>query len=96
MSRLSNINSCILRGKFDFGVRSATGKWSSTQEAYRLNALRMDNVSNVESDYGFSVVETKNKVPGNGKALQLRFESSDGKDFELLGWGVPFEAPTRE
>lgn len=96
MSRLSDFNSCILKGKFDFAVTQATGQWSTEQEAYRLNALRMDNVSGVEADYGFSVVETKNKVRGRGKALVIRFESSPGKDFELLGWGVPFEAETRE
>ena len=96
MSRLSDINSCILKGKFDFAVTNATGHWTSQQEAYRLNALRMDNVNSVEGAYGFSVLETKNKVRGRGKALVLRFESSPGKDFELLGWGVPFEAETRE
>lgn len=96
MSRLSEINSLILKGKFDFAVREATGKWSTEQEVYRLNALRMDNVNNVEADYGYEVVEKKTKVRGSGKALILRFESTTGKDFELLGWGVPFEAKTRE
>lgn len=96
MSRLSDINSCILKGKFDFGINPATGKWSTEQEVYRLNALRMDNVSSVEANYGYEVIETKNKVRGNGKSLILRFESSEGKDFQLLGWGLPFAANTTE
>lgn len=96
MSRLSETNSCLLKGKFDFGWTSGSGKWSTQQEVYRLNALRMDNASNVEANYGFAVVETKNKVRGSGKALILRFESSEGKDFELLGWAIPVQANTRE
>lgn len=96
MSRLSDLNSCLLKGKFDFGINTNTGKWSTQQQVWRLNALRMDNVSSVEADYGYSVIETKSKVRGNGKAMVLRFESEEGKDFELLGWGVPFEATTRE
>lgn len=96
MGRKSEINSCIIKGKFDYAVTDATGKWSTKEEAYILNALRMDNVSSVEADYGYEVIETKHKVRGNGKTLILRFESTDGKDFELLGWGLPFEATTRE
>lgn len=96
MSRLSDTNSCYLLGKFDFGIASATGKWSTQQQVWKYNALRMDNAASIESDYGYSVIETKTKVRGNGKALVLRFESEEDKDFELLGWGVPFEATTRE
>lgn len=96
MSKISAINSCKLKGKFDFSITAAAGKWSIEQEAYRLNTLRMANVSDVEADYGFEVIETKSKVRGNGKALILRWESSPSKDFELLGWGLPFEATTRE
>lgn len=94
MAKLSDINSCTLKAKFDFAITDATGKWSTQQQAYKLNALRMANVSQVEANYGYEVVETKHKVRGNGKALIIRFESEDGKDFELLGWGVPFEAET--
>lgn len=96
MARLSDTNSCILTGKFDFSVRETAGKWASPQEIFKLNALRMDNAGGVESRYGYSVVETKSKVRGSGKALVLRFESTDGKDFEILGWAIPVEATTKE
>lgn len=35
---------------------------------------------------GYPVSVSKNKVSGKGKALQLRFTSESGKDFNLLGW----------
>lgn len=96
MSVVSSKYSCNLTGKFDFGHIASSDKWSTSQEVYRLNSLRMSNVSNLEDDYPFEVIETKSKVRGNGKSLILRWESSPGKDFELLGWGLPFEATTRE
>jgi hypothetical protein len=92
----SATNSCILRGKFDFAVNSNTGLWTTNAEVWLYETKRLARANNVEADYGYSVIETRNKVRGRGKALVLRFESSDGKDFELLGWGVPFEAETRE
>lgn len=96
MSRLSELNSCILKGKFDFSISTTTGKWSTEQEVYRLNALRMDNANNIEAAYGYSVIEKKTKVHGRGKALILRFESTEGKDFELLGWAIPVTGQGKE
>lgn len=86
--------SCKLTGKFDFSSNSTSNKETSAQEVYRLNTLRYTNASSDESLYPFEVIETKSKVRGNGKALVLRWESSTGKDFELLGWSLPFEITT--
>jgi hypothetical protein len=84
-----------MQGKFDFRTTSGTGKWSTQQETYRLNALRLSNAGS-EDAYPFEVLETKLKVRGRGKALILRWESSTGKDFELLGWSIPIEVETQE
>lgn len=94
MSVLSDSNSCKMTAKFDFGMPNK-GKHGPKQEVYRLNSLRMANAGNDEDDYGFYVVETKNKVRGHGKALVLRFESSPGKDFELLGWSTNISGNTQ-
>lgn len=85
--------SCKLTGKFDFSNAATSNKESAAQEVYRLNTLRNTNSSG-EDDYPFEVVETKSKVRGNGKSLVLRWESTSGKDFELLGWATPFEITT--
>lgn len=84
-----------MKAKWDFASSSSTGKHTEGREIYRLNSLRMNNASDVEEDYGFAVVETKNKVRGNGKALVLRFESTTGKDFELLGWAMDITGVTQ-
>lgn len=96
MARTSATNSCQMTGKFDFGDLSSSDKWTTAQEIYKLNALRMENVGNDESLYPFDVIEVKSKLRGSGKALVLRFESTDGKDMELLGWAVAVQSTTRE
>lgn len=88
MSQTSEVNSCLMTAKWDFAVGSGTGKHTEAREVYRLNSLRWANAGENEDNYEFSVIETKNKVRGHGKTLVLRFESSPGKDFELLGWGL--------
>ncbi len=50
--------------------------------------------SGTDFDNGFPVTITKNKVRGQGKALRLRFESEEGKDFDLLGWAINFSGAT--
>ena len=50
--------------------------------------------SGTDFDSGFPVTLSKNKVRGVGKALRLRFESEEGKDFDLLGWAIVFTGGT--
>lgn len=94
MAVTSSTYSCQLTTKFDFGNTSGSGHWSGPQETYKLNTLRYTNAGSDETAYPFDVVETKSKVRGKGRALVMRWESSTGKDFELLGWAVPFEMTT--
>lgn len=93
MAVTSQIYSCKLIGKFDFSNALSSNKETPSQEVYKLPTLRHTNAGS-EDDYPFEVIETKSKVRGNGKALVLRWESTTGKDFELLGWALPFEMTT--
>lgn len=54
---------------------SASNKFSRQFQAYRYRD-------------GYLVAISKNKVRGKGRTLQIRFESEEGKDFQLLGWGI--------
>jgi hypothetical protein len=51
-------------------------------------------VGGVEASYPYSVVDTRVKVPGTGKVVVYRYESTPGKDFELIGRVTPFTAET--
>jgi hypothetical protein len=88
----SNIYSCLLTVKFDFAIDNSTGKFSTPQEAYKLSTLRLKGGS--EDDYKYKVVDTRLRVRGTGRVVVTRYESSPGKDFELIGRVTPFTFET--
>ena len=88
----SDIYSCLLTAKFDFATSNGTGKFSTPQEAYKLSTLRLKGGS--EDDYNYKVVDTRLRVRGSGRVVVLRYESSPGKDFELIGRITPFTFET--
>lgn len=80
--------SCRVQARWDFSDSSISGKWGTAQQVYRLNRPFVLSDTPGPIDYGFDVVTTKTRLPGRGKALSLRFESEDGKDFYLYGWAL--------
>jgi hypothetical protein len=60
---------------------------SVAQQAYRFKTMPI--VGDLNSwVYPTSVISTKLKLRGKGRSARLRFESEQGKDFILLGYGV--------
>jgi hypothetical protein len=78
-------SSMLVSSYWDF--RTSTS--SAAQQAYRLKYVPVVNTSNLaEWDYPEEVVSTRLKLRGYGRSMRLRFESEQGKDFILLGYGV--------
>lgn len=78
---------CQLRAQWDYDNSSANGRYAPYQQAYRFR--RMFVPTAVEPfNSGQSVISTRNKVLGRGKALSLRFEQEANKDFQLLGYTI--------
>ena len=68
---------------WDFKSKSST----NPQQAYRLKKLPVINESNLnEFEYPKDVIQTRLKLRGKGKTIRFRFESEEGKDFQLLGY----------
>jgi hypothetical protein len=88
-------SSCNMRGKWDWTSTSTANRWSESQQVYRLRVPYIAGSAGNVFDYSYDVVETKNKVRGKGKSLHLRFESEEGKDFQLLGWAVEYTAEVK-
>jgi|15BtaG_2_1085339.scaffolds.fasta_scaffold03546_4 hypothetical protein len=62
---------------------------SAAQEAYRLKYTPVVDPSDLtEWDYPDNIVTSRLKCRGSGRNMRLRFESTTGKDFVLLGFGV--------
>lgn len=85
-------SSCMYRVQWDFANTIISNRWSPLREAYRYKKpLLVEDLSDTY-DNGFSVLYTKNKLRGKGKAFSLYFETSAGKDCHLLGWSLTVNA----
>jgi hypothetical protein len=80
--------SCYVQAKWDWSDNGVSGKWGAKQQAYRLLKPILLPSSPGPIDYGFDVISNKTRIPGRGKALSIRFESEEGKDFYLYGWAL--------
>lgn len=91
---LDNPSGCLLQYKWNWSDSEASKKWSTQRQIYRLKQF-VPADENDPFDYGFEVVETRNKIRGSGKSLKLRFESEDGKDMQIEGWAIEYSAGGR-
>ena len=65
--------------------------FNTAQQAYRLKFPVIVDPGNITNfNYPEDVITTRLKVRGHGRSLRLRYESEQGKDFILLGWGLIF------
>ena len=87
-------SSCILQSRWDFSDSATSGKWGPETQVYRLNRTILLPVAGEPLDYGHSVVTTKSRLTGRGKALSLKFISEDGKNMHILGWAIKYTAGT--
>lgn len=89
-------SSCYLTTKWDWSNSTHSNRWSTRIQAYRLGRVPFVNPSSLAINTGFRVVTTRNKIRGNGRALQFRFECDEaGRDFDLLGWQVFYTGNTQ-
>lgn len=86
---------CILTSKWEWTDTGTANRWSDPQQVYRFRAPFIAGASLDPFDYDYTVVSTRSKVRGKGKAVNFRFESEEGKDFQLLGWAVEYTAGTK-
>lgn len=85
-------SSCLVQSQWNWANSVASGKWGSQFQAYRLLRNYIPTGTEDTFDYGESVIVTKNKLRGSGKCLSLKFNSEQGKDIKILGWGVTANA----
>jgi hypothetical protein len=88
----TNESSCLISAWWDYVDDASLPKANDTFEAYKYNRLYIPSGPADTFDYGQTVLTTKNRLTGRGRALSLRFETSAGKDCKLLGWSLGFGA----
>lgn len=63
--------------------------FSTSQEVYRLKyPVFPDNTNLNDFDYPEDVITSRVKIRGHGRSMRIKYESTQGKDFLLLGWGM--------
>ena len=78
---------CQMRAKWDWNNSTANGRWSPPQQAYRFRRTFIPTIAE-PFDSGESVITTKNKMLGRGKALSIRFEQEAQKDMQIMGYTI--------
>lgn len=81
-------SSCLVQARWDFSNHSNSGKYGTQFQAYRLKRNYIPSGEGDPFDYGHSVITTKSKLRGKGRALSLRIDTAPGKDCYILGWGL--------
>ena len=63
--------------------------FGTAQQVYRLKyPLFPDNNNLSDFNYPDDVITSRVKIRGHGRSMRLKYESEQGKDFLLLGWGL--------
>lgn len=82
------VYSCKMRAMWDFSETSTSNRWGSSAEMYRARYTNIDTDTWVVAP-DFSVVASKNRVRGHGRAVKYRIECSDAAtNFNILGWST--------
>jgi len=82
-------SACLVQSQWDFSNHSNSGKFGSQIQAYKLH--KHFGVEEGVFNYGKSVVTTKNRLRGSGRAFSMRVDTEAGKDLHLYGWALHIE-----
>ncbi len=63
--------------------------FGTSQQVYRLKFPVIPNQDDLtDFDYPEDVITSRVKILGHGRSMRIKYESEQGKDFLLLGWGM--------
>lgn len=83
-----------MTGKWAWTLSTDAGRWTRSQQAIRANRQRLPLGGRLTDNHG--VLRTRLKVRGKGDCLVVRYESETGKDFQLLGFAIPYSVETAD
>lgn len=83
-----NQSGCRVRYQWSFANKSVSKKFSPLFQVYRYVKPFFPVNPGDAFDNGFSILTTKNKIRGTGRAFQMYFETQPGKDCQIVGWSI--------
>lgn len=78
-----------LSTQWDWHTSANSGRWSEPQQVYKFDRGYAPVDVNDTFDTGDRVIVNRARLMGEGRALSLKFESSDNKDMRLIGYTLP-------
>lgn len=88
---MNHQSSCYLMAKWDWSNSPVSNKWSNKRQVYKYDRMPVVDESNLAVDNGYAIITATEKVRGNGRSIQFRFECDEAnRDFHILGWAVQF------
>ncbi len=85
---IDNESSCLVSHQWQWSDSVNSNRWTKPVQYYRLRNPYYPGSGSISD--GFYVVETRNKVRGNGKVLSIKFATEPGKHCTIHGWSVNF------
>jgi len=83
-------SSCTVTPRWEWTDTTDSHRWGSSFEAYRYTRPYAGDVGGGGTTFetGHEIITTKNKIRGHGKAIRYYFNSSNGKDMQVLGYSM--------
>lgn len=84
-------SSCQVQSQWEWTNDPISLRWSSAFEAYRYPRPYFPVDANDTFNTGFTIITTRNRIRGHGKAVTFKFSTKPGHDLHLLGWAMVLE-----
>jgi hypothetical protein len=81
-------SSCLVQSQWDWTNSSRSNRWGRQFQAYRHKRHYFPEDLADQYEDGHSVLVSKNKLRGKGRALSLKMSSEPNKDLHILGWSM--------
>tara|TARA_R110000824_G_scaffold344886_1_gene531542 strand:+ start:8790 stop:11324 length:2535 start_codon:yes stop_codon:yes gene_type:complete len=79
-------SSCKVQAQWEWTNSARSNRWGKEFQGYRHRRFYMPEDGADQYEDGHSVVTTKNKLRGKGRALSLKMTTEPGLDCQILGW----------
>lgn len=81
-------SSCLVQSQWDWTNSSRSNRWGRQFQAYRHKRHYFPEDLADQYEDGHSVLVSKNKLRGKGRALSLKMSTEPNKDLHILGWSM--------
>ena len=90
MTVIKKESSCLVQAQWEWATSADSGRWGDEFQAYRYRVPYAFNLGGIGEvfNYGYSVITTRNKIRGKGRAISFKFSTEPYRDCQLLGWNM--------